>query len=195
MPRSLMSFDRGAFLGGYIRIRILRVLHLQLAQSPPPFFAHDIQSAQSNVFSGLIMGVIVLNALAIALETNRTLRQVGGGDPEQHTPNGAENPVCCARTRARLLYSPSYCRQEHERVFAAADLVFLTLYTIEFLLHMFAAPVRYLRNTYNRFDVLVLFLSYAQFVFIEVGKQEEEGVKGGERELGVAASRARWVGV
>lgn len=49
-------------------------------------------------------------------------------------------------------------------VFSIADLVFLTIYSLEFLLKVYCEPVGYWKSNYNRFDFIILGLSYFQFV-------------------------------
>jgi cation channel sperm-associated protein 3 len=49
-------------------------------------------------------------------------------------------------------------------LFVIFDIMFLTIYTIEFGLKLYCEPVRYWGNNYNRFDFLILALSYFNFV-------------------------------
>lgn len=47
--------------------------------------------------------------------------------------------------------------------FVIADIVFLTIYFIEFLLKLYCEPCGYWKNNYNLFDFFILALSMFQF--------------------------------
>lgn len=81
------------------------------------------------------MGVILVNALAIGLETMDTLKNSYG------------------------------------MVFQIVDELFLSIYTVEFILKLYAEPKGYWKSSYNRFDFLILFISYIQAILdvINVG--------------------------
>ena len=72
------------------------------------------------------MGVILVNALVIGLETMDELKV-----PSSH-------------------------------IFKTLDELFLSIYTVEFLLKLYAEPKGYWKSSYNRFDFLILFISYVQ---------------------------------
>ena len=76
----------------------------------------------------MIMAVILINALAIGLETVDTLKA------------------------------------SHGRMFQILDELFLSVYTVEFLLKVYAEPKGYWKSSYNRFDFLILFISFIQVI-------------------------------
>lgn len=47
-------------------------------------------------------------------------------------------------------------------VFDFLDELFLGIYTLEFIMKIYAEPVRYFYSSYNLFDLLVLLISYVQ---------------------------------
>lgn len=49
--------------------------------------------------------------------------------------------------------------------FSIIDLVYLALYTVEFVLKVYVAPIRYWQSSYNQFDFVILVISYFQWVF------------------------------
>ncbi len=53
-------------------------------------------------------------------------------------------------------------KRENAQTFLILNKVFLVIYTVEFLLKLYAEPVGYWKSTYNRFDFAVLALSYVQ---------------------------------
>lgn len=53
-------------------------------------------------------------------------------------------------------------------VFEMADLVFLVIYTVEFVLKIYVEPIGYWRNNYNRFDFAVLALSYVEYMNLQI---------------------------
>ena len=81
------------------------------------------------------MGVIMINALVIGLETMDSLKK------------------------------------SHGQLFQIVDELFLSIYTVEFLLKLYAEPKGYWKSSYNRFDFLILFISYIQAILdmINVG--------------------------
>ena len=78
------------------------------------------------MFNAMIMGVIMINALVIGLETMDSLKN------------------------------------SHGQLFQILDELFLSIYTVEFLLKVYAEPKGYWKSSYNRFDFLILFISYIQ---------------------------------
>lgn len=44
------------------------------------------------------------------------------------------------------------------------DLIYLALYTVEFILKVYVAPVRYWKSSYNQFDFFILAVSYLQWI-------------------------------
>lgn len=87
------------------------------------------------MFNAVIMGVIMMNALAIGLETMDSLKNTYG------------------------------------KLFQIVDELFLSIYTVEFILKAYAEPKGYWKSSYNRFDFLILFISYIQAILdtINVG--------------------------
>lgn len=81
------------------------------------------------------MGVIMINALVIGLETMDSLKK------------------------------------SNKHIFQIVDELFLSIYTVEFLLKVYAEPKGYWKSSYNRFDFLILFISYIQAILdlINVG--------------------------
>ena len=57
-------------------------------------------------------------------------------------------------------------------VFSAIDNTFLSIYTMEFILKIYAEPIRYWDSGYNIFDFLVLVLSYTQISITLAGISE-----------------------
>eukprot|EP00163_Fabomonas_tropica_P011745 TRINITY_DN2261_c0_g1_i1.p1 TRINITY_DN2261_c0_g1~~TRINITY_DN2261_c0_g1_i1.p1 ORF type:complete len:397 (-),score=67.82 TRINITY_DN2261_c0_g1_i1:28-1218(-) len=49
-------------------------------------------------------------------------------------------------------------------LFQGADFVFLAIYTLEFIAKVYAQPMGYWSNGYNRFDFAILLFSYLQFL-------------------------------
>jgi cation channel sperm-associated protein 3 len=84
----------------------------------------------------MIMGVIMINALVIGLETMVRLK----------------------------IHMDNYFRLYW-------DELFLSIYTVEFFLKLYAEPKGYWKSSYNRFDFLILFISYIQAILdmINVG--------------------------
>ena len=103
--------------------------HLLLFKSLHYFFR------QKPIFNAIIMGVIMINALAIGLETMDSLKNA------------------------------------HGKLFQIVDELFLSVYTVEFILKVYAEPRGYWKSSYNRFDFLILFISYIQAILdtINVG--------------------------
>ena len=91
--------------------------------------------SQKPMFNAVIMGVIMMNALAIGLETMDSLKNAYG------------------------------------KLFQIVDELFLSIYTVEFFLKVYAEPRGYWKSSYNRFDFLILFISYIQAILdtINVG--------------------------
>ncbi|XP_077999655.1 cation channel sperm-associated protein 3-like [Glandiceps talaboti] len=88
---------------------------------------------ESSLFNGLIMTTISLNALFMALETDRGIKE------------------------------SAYA------LFIFADDIFLAIYTAEFILKIYAEPVRYFYSYYNIFDFIVLIISYFPTIFSTAG--------------------------
>ena len=82
---------------------------------------------ESNIFNGVIIAIIMLNAICMALETEKAVKQSWG-----------------------------------DSVFKNLDYAFLVIYTIEFILKIYAEPKNYWKSTYNLFDFLVLAISIVQ---------------------------------
>jgi cation channel sperm-associated protein 3 len=79
-------------------------------------------------FNTLVMMVILANALAIAIETERDIAR------------------------------------EYMSVFEAFDVCFLTVYTLEFVLKIWAEPLGYWKSNYNKFDFSILVISFLQLL-------------------------------
>ena len=47
--------------------------------------------------------------------------------------------------------------------FSILDLIYLTIYTVEFLLKVYSEPIDYWKSGYNRFDFAILVLSYMEY--------------------------------
>lgn len=58
--------------------------------------------------------------------------------------------------------------------FVVADIIFLVIYTIEFALKVFCEPRDYWASNYNRFDFLILFLSF--FSFMQLIMKSDSGI-------------------
>ena len=56
----------------------------------------------------------------------------------------------------------------HKNVFKALDELFLAIYTMEFLMKLYAEPRGYWKSSYNRFDFSILALSYVQVIMDEL---------------------------
>ena len=56
----------------------------------------------------------------------------------------------------------------HTNVFKALDELFLAIYTMEFLMKLYAEPRGYWKSSYNRFDFSILALSYVQVIMDEL---------------------------
>lgn len=52
--------------------------------------------------------------------------------------------------------------------FKALDEFFLAIYTMEFLMKLYAEPRGYWKSSYNRFDLSILALSYVQVIMDEL---------------------------
>lgn len=65
-----------------------------------------------------------------------------------------------------LAVESSRSPENNGNFFDIADLVFLVIYSVEFLLKLFVEPIGYWKNSYNRFDFLILALSYVQYMNI-----------------------------
>eukprot|EP01006_Ploeotia_vitrea_P009496 TRINITY_DN22379_c0_g1_i1.p1 TRINITY_DN22379_c0_g1~~TRINITY_DN22379_c0_g1_i1.p1 ORF type:complete len:472 (+),score=205.37 TRINITY_DN22379_c0_g1_i1:92-1417(+) len=61
----------------------------------------------------------------------------------------------------------SLAPQERGSAFEVADLVFFTIYLVEFLLKVYVEPIGYWKSNYNRFDFLIVLTSCFQFVRID----------------------------
>ena len=59
-------------------------------------------------------------------------------------------------------------KQTHTNVFKALDEFFLAIYTMEFLMKLYAEPKGYWKSSYNRFDFSILALSYVQVIMDEL---------------------------
>lgn len=55
-------------------------------------------------------------------------------------------------------------KKAHTNVFKALDEFFLAIYTMEFLMKLYAEPSGYWKSSYNRFDFSILALSYVQVI-------------------------------
>ncbi|XP_033114150.1 cation channel sperm-associated protein 3-like [Anneissia japonica] len=53
-------------------------------------------------------------------------------------------------------------------VFIVTDEIFLAIYTLEFILKIYAEPIRYFYSSYNLFDLFVLVISYVQVILVNV---------------------------
>ena len=83
----------------------------------------------SKTFNGLVMIVIITNAIVIAIETDRSFAL------------------------------------DNQLFFQCIDVIFLCVYSVEFMLKIYADGVRgYFRSSYNNFDAFVLLLSYLELV-------------------------------
>ncbi|KAK3724334.1 hypothetical protein QZH41_010852, partial [Actinostola sp. cb2023] len=86
----------------------------------------------SMLFNGFIMGIIMLNALGIGLETVDEFK----------------------RTQANT--------------FKILDEFFLSIYTMEFVMKLYAEPSLYWKSSYNKFDFTILLTSYIQVIMDEL---------------------------
>ena len=68
-------------------------------------------------------------------------------------------------------------------VFKGLDYFFLVLYSVEFIMKIYAEPKNYWKSTYNLFDILVLALSYVQGVMEWTHKGEVDERLGALRVL------------
>ncbi|KAK2557512.1 Cation channel sperm-associated protein 3 [Acropora cervicornis] len=59
-------------------------------------------------------------------------------------------------------------KQAHSNVFKALDEFFLAIYTMEFLMKLYAEPRGYWKSSYNIFDFSILALSYVQVIMDEL---------------------------
>ena len=59
-------------------------------------------------------------------------------------------------------------KQAHSNVFKALDEFFLAIYTMEFLMKLYAEPRGYWKSSYNIFDFTILALSYFQVIMDEL---------------------------
>ncbi|XP_064642513.1 cation channel sperm-associated protein 3-like [Lineus longissimus] len=97
---------------------------------------------ETSLFNVFIMTAIVLNAFAMALETDISLSELVGPD-----------------------------------FFSVLDQIFLAIYTVEFIMKIYAEPKEYWRSFYNLFDFFVLVMSYVQefMVIIDPTGQQNFG--------------------
>ena len=56
----------------------------------------------------------------------------------------------------------------YKNIFKALDELFLAIYTMEFLMKLYAEPRGYWKSSYNRFDFSILALSYVQVIMDEL---------------------------
>ena len=59
-------------------------------------------------------------------------------------------------------------KEAHTNAFKALDEFFLAIYTMEFLMKLYAEPRGYWKSSYNRFDFSILALSYVQVIMDEL---------------------------
>ena len=59
-------------------------------------------------------------------------------------------------------------KQAHSDVLKALDEFFLTIYTMEFLMKLYAEPRGYWKSSYNIFEFSILELSYGQVIMDEL---------------------------
>jgi cation channel sperm-associated protein 3 len=62
----------------------------------------------------------------------------------------------------------------HGDLFVVVDIVFLVIYTIEFVLKVFCEPRDYWASNYNRFDFLILIQS--MFSFTQLVLKSDSGI-------------------
>ncbi len=57
--------------------------------------------------------------------------------------------------------------ESHGHAFEVFTLIFLQIYTLEFVLKVYHEPIGYWKNSYNLFDFLVLVVSYLDVVSLQ----------------------------
>lgn len=62
---------------------------------------------------------------------------------------------------------PAFQNKSAETTFSTMSLIYLSIYTMEFLFKIFAEPVKYWQNNYNRMDFIVLAISYVTDVALD----------------------------
>ena len=79
--------------------------------------------------------------------------------------------VICINALVIGLETADSLKTTYKKAFQICDEIFLSIYTVEFLLKLYAEPKGYWRSSYNRFDFLILFISYIQVILdmIDVG--------------------------
>ncbi|XP_046853933.1 cation channel sperm-associated protein 3-like [Xenia sp. Carnegie-2017] len=69
------------------------------------------------------------------------------------------------------LETMDFLKNTYKKELQIIDELFLSIYTVEFILKLYSEPTGYWKSSYNRFDFLILFISYIQAVMdsIDVG--------------------------
>lgn len=69
------------------------------------------------------------------------------------------------------LETMDFLKNTYKKELQIIDELFLSIYTVEFILKLYSEPTGYWKSSYNRFDFLILFISYIQAVMdsINVG--------------------------
>ncbi|XP_070544767.1 cation channel sperm-associated protein 3-like [Ptychodera flava] len=65
-------------------------------------------------------------------------------------------------------------KQDAFVLFIVADDIFLAVYTAEFILKIYAEPIRYFYSSYNIFDFIVLAISYFPTIFSQAGADSSD---------------------
>lgn len=59
-------------------------------------------------------------------------------------------------------------KQKYGNVFKASDELFLAIYTVEFMMKLYAEPSGYWKSSYNIFDFTILAISFVQLIMDEM---------------------------
>ena len=72
------------------------------------------------------------------------------------------------------LETSSSLNDSNPKVFKIIDILFFAIYSLEFLLKVYAEPMKYWKNPYNLFDLSLLILLMVQVILEEVRPDQEE---------------------
>ncbi|XP_065845641.1 cation channel sperm-associated protein 3-like isoform X2 [Oscarella lobularis] len=72
------------------------------------------------------------------------------------------------------LETSSSLKDSNPKVFKIIDILFFAIYSLEFLLKVYAEPKNYWKNPYNLFDLSILILLMVQVILDEVRPDQEE---------------------
>ncbi|KXJ20362.1 cation channel sperm-associated protein 3 [Exaiptasia diaphana] len=119
-------------VAGHNVMDVLRSQYKKRRRYDEKFHKFIQKITMSNYFNGFIMGIIIINALCIGLETVDKFKTT-----EANT-------------------------------FKILDEFFLSIYTMEFLMKIYAEPSTYWKSSYNIFDFTILLTSYIQVIMDEL---------------------------